>query len=232
MSGCTDEKLNEFSHEHYTYINQIFGDLTVREIISEVFPNKKYIFDAVESGAEFEGSYHHVLINTKTNEEVCSVDNGYQNIYINKNDNLCQSYSLLTYFNENIHPDQKQRQMDMIKMYRNILNNKKFIKNFKDIIKPKKKEDMWKISNNNNSTVHMKYDMNNILKKIKDVLDNWEEYGYYYFIGEGKCPVEPKKTTISSTRTTRKNTQVNSRPTTRQSSRSVNRTSRSTRQNN
>jgi hypothetical protein len=121
--------------------------------------------------------------------------------------------------------------MDMIKMYRNILNNKKFIKNFKDIIKPKKKEDMWKISNNNNTIVYMKYDMNNILKKIKDVLDNWEEYGYYYFIGEGKCPVEPKKTTISSTRTTRKNTQVNSRPITRQSSRSVNRTSRSTRQN-
>ena len=43
MSSCTDALLESFSKEHFTYINQIFGDQTIRQIISEVFPNKKYI---------------------------------------------------------------------------------------------------------------------------------------------------------------------------------------------
>ena len=41
--ACTNEKLEEFSLEHFTFINQFFGDETVREVIAEVFPNKKYI---------------------------------------------------------------------------------------------------------------------------------------------------------------------------------------------
>ena len=32
-----------------------------------------------------------------------------------------------------------------------------------------------------------------ILKKINDVLNEWENYGYWYFIGEGKCPSTKKK---------------------------------------
>ena len=38
--ACTNEKLEEFSLEHFTFINQFFGDETVREVIAEVFPNK------------------------------------------------------------------------------------------------------------------------------------------------------------------------------------------------
>ena len=36
MTDCSTKMLNIFSKEHYTYINQIFGDETVREIISEI----------------------------------------------------------------------------------------------------------------------------------------------------------------------------------------------------
>ena len=79
--------------------------MTVREIISEVFPSKKYEFDFEETGAEFENSFHHILKNKKTDEVVCSVNMGYQNISINKNDTLCQSYSLLNYFGEKIYVD-------------------------------------------------------------------------------------------------------------------------------
>ena len=44
MTQCDDHLLGLFSKNHYTYINQIFGDQTVREIISEIFPNKDYDF--------------------------------------------------------------------------------------------------------------------------------------------------------------------------------------------
>jgi hypothetical protein len=36
-SNCTKEKLDTFSKRHYTYINQIFGDATVRQIIEEEY---------------------------------------------------------------------------------------------------------------------------------------------------------------------------------------------------
>ena len=38
ISSCSKEKLEEFSKKHFTYINQIFGDATVRQIIEEEYP--------------------------------------------------------------------------------------------------------------------------------------------------------------------------------------------------
>ena len=35
MIICTDKDLEQFSTEHYTYINQIFGDEGVRERLSK-----------------------------------------------------------------------------------------------------------------------------------------------------------------------------------------------------
>lgn len=32
------------------------------------------------------------------------------------------------------------------------------------------------------------YKNNNIIKKIEETLDEWDEYGYLYYIGEGTCP--------------------------------------------
>ena len=99
ISDCTNAKLNKFSFDHLTYINQIFGDQSVRQIIAEVYKTKKkYAFGVEETGDEFEHSHHHFLIDKRSKQVVCSADQGYQNIYVNKNDNLCQSYSLLTYF--------------------------------------------------------------------------------------------------------------------------------------
>ena len=72
--ACTNEKLEEFSLEHFTFINQFFGDETVREVIAEVFPNKKYTFkiEIVE-----QGSFHHVLIDKK-GKRICSFEKGHQ----------------------------------------------------------------------------------------------------------------------------------------------------------
>jgi hypothetical protein len=205
ISDCSDEKLETFSKDHFTYINQIFGDQTVRQIISEVFPNKKFDFNIENTGEEFEHSFHHILINKKNNEKICSVDNGYQNIFINKNDTLCQSYSLLTYFNKNIVPDQKQRQMDMIKMYRKIISNKKFIRILDEIIYPDNNNlwiDFTNVDANSSNKKYITMNKDLILQKINDVLNNWEEYGYWYFIGNGKCPstnIKPNPLTTINT---------------------------------
>jgi hypothetical protein len=193
---CSDIKLESFSKEHFTYINQIFGDQTVREIISEIYPNRKYEFGIEETGEEFENSSHHVLINKATNTSICSVDTGYQNILINKNDTLCQSYSLLTYFKIPINPDQKQRQFDMIAMYRDyLLSNPTFIAELNDIITNKDNNKLWTDYTYNNTNNKIKYvvmDKRGILQKIKNVLTKWENYGYLYFIGDGKCPINKR----------------------------------------
>ena len=209
---CTNEKLQEFAYEHFTYINQIFGDQTIRQIITEVFPNKKFELGFEETNLDFEYSFHHYLIDKKTQKPVCSVDNGYQNIYINKNDNLCQSYSLLTYFKIPIDPDQKQRQMDMINMYRKIISSKKFLKIIDEVISDPDNKKLW-INYTKKRKTYLVMNVDTIVQNINDVLNKWEEYGYWYFIGDGMCPVSKPVVAKSSksTRVVGGNSKTNSR---------------------
>lgn len=186
-SSCTDEKIGKFAMEHYTYINQIFGDLSLREIIAELYPNEKYDFLAVESGEDFEGSYHHVLKDKKTGKQKCSVDDGFQNLEENENDTLCQSYSLLSYFGTKISKDHKDRQMDMIEMYRNLLSKKKFINALDDIIYSGNKN-YWHDYSNKGKYIKMNKD--EIIHKIREVLTDWKKFGYWYFTGDGRCPTK------------------------------------------
>ena len=186
---CSNEKLEKFSKEHFTYINQIFGDQTLREIISEIKPNNEVEFSLEETGEDFEHSMHHILINKKSKAHICSVDSGYQNLLINKNDTLCQSYSLLTYFKKPINPDQKKRQLDMIAMYKKLLSNKKFVAELNTIITNKDNRHLW-IDYTSHKKKYVVMTTSNILQKINDVLTEWKNYGYWYFIGEGKCPAK------------------------------------------
>jgi len=186
-SECTNAKLKQFSLAHFTYINQFFGDQTVRELISEVFPNKKYIFGLVDTGENFQHSHHHFLIDKKTKDNICSLEQGYQNLDVNKRDTLCQSYSLLTYFGIPIHADQQQRQMDMIALYRRILANPKFIKKLDEVIHDKN-DTLWTDYTHENGNDYVLMDKVHVLQKINEVLNIWERYGYWYFIGKGECP--------------------------------------------
>lgn len=185
MSQHDEEVLFYFSREHFTFINQIFGDLTVREIIKDVFPNDLYTFqiEIINDNDEFEEGVHHILLNNQTGKIVCSVSNKYQNLNININDTLCQSYSLLTYFNIKIKKSQKQRQMDMIKMYRDILSNQEFITKLNEVIHSGNNH-LW-IDYTKQKKIYIKMNKKNIIDKINKVLDTWEEYGYNYFIGNG-----------------------------------------------
>ena len=138
----SNNTLEQFGRKHLTYINQIFGDMTVREIISEVFPNKQYTFKVEQAGQGFEiNTDHHILYDISNNQTVCSTKmrcNGHicQDIRRDVNDTLCQSYPL--FIAKKIKRGKKERQIEMVRMYREILNNELFIykqKRFYQIIK-------------------------------------------------------------------------------------------------
>ena len=61
MNNCSKINLEIFSKQHYTYINQIFGDKTIREIIKEMYAPRDWDFVVEDATEEFEYSkrlYH------------------------------------------------------------------------------------------------------------------------------------------------------------------------------
>ena len=61
MNNCNKINLELFSQSHYTYINQIFGDKTIREIIKEMYAPRDWDFVVEDATEEFEYSKHHTL---------------------------------------------------------------------------------------------------------------------------------------------------------------------------
>ena len=190
----TNKKLECFGKKHLTYINQIFGDITVREIISEVFPNSQYLFKVETAGEGFEeNTDHHILYDVSNNQTICSTKlkcNGHicQDIRRDINDTLCQSYSLLVYRKKKIKKGKKERQLEMIRMYREILNNELFIyKLNKEILSNIKNVGIWtNFTKDRNGRCSLEMSERNILHQIHSVLNDWEDYGFMYFIGKGE----------------------------------------------
>ena len=221
-TNCSAEKLLAFSKRHYTYINQVFGDATVREIIQDSYPTA-WKFKVAKAGRDFDNSYHHTVIDQETGDIVCSVMDEQQDLYKNINDTLCQSYSLLNYFEIPISNDKKEKQMAMIQMYRDIINDNQegfyqyyepeekkkgkkpkfnFQKTINDEIltNPDNKE-LWKdftvaeevkkgkTGKKVEKVIHyVQMNKKKFFDNIKETLDEWEEYGYWFFIGKGECP--------------------------------------------
>jgi hypothetical protein len=192
-TNCTQKKLDYFKWKHLTYINQIFGDVAVREIISEFYPNARLEFriEPVVSGSGFEdGTNHHVLYDKSNKKRICSVDTlKIQNININIYDTLCQSYTLLIYLNRKMYKTHKARQMEMIRMYRDILTNHSLVEKIKnEIVDNKCNKGLWSdYTRDINGDVLLDMDMPTIIRHIRDTLNRWEDYGYHYFTKDGTC---------------------------------------------
>lgn len=205
MTECTQTKLSNFGKKHFTFINQFFGDVQIRKIITEIFPNKNYRLEVEAADETFEYSKHHYLYQIKYDKngnelvgkgkKVCSVAGKYQNIYINKNDTLCQSYTLLRYlgYNFNLKMTRKEIQSRMCQMYKKIIENEQFIHIMKKEVLPlSENKNRWiDYTKGNEPFITMKQlrgSNNNyeyLFRNINDVLSKWESYGYSYFIGEG-----------------------------------------------
>jgi len=194
-SHCTNANLKKFGWLHYSYINQIFGDITVRDIIQEVM-KKEGTLIVEPSGPGFENSFHHVFQKNKRKlSKVCSSTEGYQDFDVDINDNLCQSYSLMTYLNIDFDKTpsneatiemKHNKHMSMIGMYRTLLANEEFIEEFNELIHPGNnklwKDDMFRFN------IIQRYNTGEkIITVIKKVIDIWEKYGWMYFIGNGEC---------------------------------------------
>jgi hypothetical protein len=206
---CTQELLDKYSLEHYTYVNQIFGDATVREIIEKVFRNKKnkdstFFVEEVPEHGLFERGYHHLLVNKKNNEETvyCSVASRHQVPHKNIHDTLCQTYSIMKYLDkpldeifddESLNERQKMYKVhyEMIKMYREMIENPRFLREFNtiDFVNTFDEDGRTRTFRNftrkNNPALNLSSEK--ILSNFKKILDKWETYGYWHFIGTGKC---------------------------------------------
>ena len=177
-SNSGNIRLEKFSKEHFTFINQFFGDQTVREVIAQVFPNEKYRFEI----EEYETSHHHLLYEINKKKTICSFETGVQNMNVDINDTLCQSYSLLIFFKLPIDKNKVKRQMDMINMYESILESKYFRKTLEDTIDiPNRAWRDYRIEGNPPLTLQK----SSFYSGIKRTLNHWREYGYHFFIGEG-----------------------------------------------
>jgi hypothetical protein len=203
-ANCSAQKLLDFSKKHYTYINQIFGDAGVRQIIEEEYPTT-WEFKVAKAGPEFGNSFHHTV---RDREDpgliICSGIDGVQDLNKNVNDTLCQSYSLMNFFEIPIQLSEEKgklkqiyhetNQRAMVQMYRDLLNGN--IENYEgidfkeiltnEILSDKRNKKLWRNFVTGKGNINM--DPEVLFKNIEDVLDEWEDYGYWFFIGKGECP--------------------------------------------
>jgi hypothetical protein len=204
-----------------SYINQIFGDETIRDIIQEVFPmGGKLVIEPADEN--FEYSVHHVYYADEDEEpeedlteeeqaergedfettKVCSVANGYQDIEVDENDTLCQSYSLMAFLEVKFdstpssvatRAQKYEKHKAMIKMYRDILDFPDFYWKLSAIIKDSHNKKLWKdtVDEEHPFFINQRFKtVEKVVATIKRVLDIWEQYGWHYFVEQGKCPKE------------------------------------------
>ena len=162
-------KMN-FEDMYYTYVNQIFGDESVREIYMEVHPSTTGLVLKTEEDSVH--GHHHFVYNSKTDQKICSK----KTVQVNPNDTLCQSYSL-AYYNGIPLPTHDI----LINMYKNILRDGKFMKKVDaEILKNPENKNHWKIYKNGIETSkNVSMNKKNIIKNISRVLDIWDSS--YFF---------------------------------------------------
>jgi len=132
--------------------------------------------------------------------KVCSVDYGYQNLSVDTNDTLCQSYSLMVYLDIPFDStaskiatrEQKfEKQRSMINMYRMILGTPAFVKEINAITRDKDNRRLWQdtVDDQNEFYIneHYKGKGKPVIDNIKFVLEIWERWGWQFFVGDGTC---------------------------------------------
>ena len=74
-------------------------------------------------------------------------------------------------------------------MYRDILANRTLLLKIQnEIVNNKRNAGLWKdYTEDTDGKNPLEMNMANIVRHIRDTLKRWENYGYQYFIREGKC---------------------------------------------
>ena len=135
---------------------------------------------------------HHVLYDVKNEKYLDSVNTQgykYQDQERDEHDSLCQSYTLMFFFDRPMDNDPVQKQMQMIDMYKWLIKQPKFIHALEnDMFYPKnKKDEVWEDEKGKIISTQGPEKLHRLIKKIKETLKIWKEYGYRHFIGDGSC---------------------------------------------
>tara|TARA_B110000259_G_C14007365_1_gene398386 strand:- start:860 stop:1756 length:897 start_codon:yes stop_codon:yes gene_type:complete len=230
------EDLESFNRFAFAYINGIFGSGYLRNKIVEnlktdkLQPKEDLYTDIMESEAEFDESDHWIVRSDADTEiEICSDDQGYQKLDINFNDTLCQSYSLMNIYGllDKFNPEPSNRinhimiQMEMIAMYREIVRHKKFTVWLKETFVDIQNRNLPALLDENYEPLKWgdSKKLQEIIEKILQTLDQWEEFGYIWFTGNpekelsqdrhkriknGGKKYNPQKNKVSKSKTKRK----------------------------
>lgn len=200
LGDKTYEDLVIFSKYMFTYINQVFGSEIVREEVQKIMkPRSEWeITKAIPADdnafASGDDSEHHILRN-KANKDViwCSVEvEEYQDTDINQNDTLCQSYTLLKLSGklDKFKADPKDYsnhiaiQKEIIKMYRRIINDKKFTYLIDKVLEYVNIPEPW-IDYTREKNPHLKQlTGKEMIKIIRTTLHMWEKYGHLFLVGD------------------------------------------------
>lgn len=198
MAVCTDDSLMRFGRRHYTFINQIFGDLTVREDIQALYPNAFMVLDVEPAGDGLEpGSMHHIInilderkakIGTWCSIHGCNVPRysdkpKLQDLEKDENDTLCQSYTLLKYLSPEkpIPRGRKRVQLAMVNMYESLINNDAFLEKFESI----DPRSWYDYTTDGPTYSRLNLTSQEIIDTIEGVLSDWKRFGYLYYVGNG-----------------------------------------------
>lgn len=185
---------NRWGSDHFYYINQLLGDQTLRDIIQQKFKNTEGWRLAVEKG--FNGGSHHFCErdNITGTEKWCSQCVGLQNITRYPNDSLCHSYSMMKYLGLLTKRDTELTRDLQVRMA-NMWLSKIRIPEVKDqIIHSVKQieydEDGEKVLRDGSywfmKEIDPRYRNGQVIKVIENVLNEWKEYGYKYYINRDK----------------------------------------------
>ena len=184
------DHLQRFSYRHMNYIGQMLGDITTREVITEVYDKKTWTL-ATEQDDHY-GAHHFCRRINRTAKQGgdmrwCSVGEGIQCIDRNPTDVLCQSYSILKYMNEIKPSDKKltkELQMRMIKTWRRILRKKDVREQIMDSSKQVTSEStpLWTDHTPSDQTAQPIQRGDKVVDAIRKILNEWESYGWRYFL--------------------------------------------------
>ena len=145
QSEITSQDLIDFSGWFQTYINQVFGSSSVRQAIGEMYENSEY--ELMDPVMLTQDGFHHILRVKKPTitpniDGIWSSDmvEDYQDMTVNHNDTLCQSYTLAKL--ANVLPGDPDpcdidkhisNQMAIVSFYRDIIKRSGFIDCMGDI---------------------------------------------------------------------------------------------------
>lgn len=125
--------------------------------------------------SELRERLQNALVQNGEIETWCSIDAGIQRIETYPNDTLCQSYSMMNYLNLITDKDKsltKGLQERMVTMWKRILKNKAV-----------QEQIIFSVESENSiMEVDDEFRNENIIGKIYEVLDEWKEYGYKYYL--------------------------------------------------